>query len=123
MNWNPSKERFDKLKEQTTFNSPEERLLRNLYLSFYSFSGTRQSYSEKGRNRGVKLRDTLEDIQNILKGVKIYNKDYKKVVRQYDNPKALIYFDPPYTGMGHYYEGRGIDPYELSGIRQCCYDC
>jgi len=32
-----------------------------------------------------------------LKGVKILNQDYEKVMKQYDGPDTFFYLDPPYT--------------------------
>ena len=35
--------------------------------------------------------------QDKLKGVKILNQDYEKVMKQYDGPDTFFYLDPPYT--------------------------
>lgn len=43
-----------------------------------------------------KYSGILEPIAKRLLGVQIENIDYKKAIIEYDNPNALIYFDPPY---------------------------
>ena len=38
----------------------------------------------------------LPPFKDILKGVKITNKDYEKIVKQYDSPTTFFFIDPPY---------------------------
>lgn len=114
-NWKGSEKRFNELLESNP-QTPEMRLFRNLYLSFYSFSGTRKSYVEKGVNRGGTFLKNIELLQEKLKSVKILNEDYQTVISKYDNDDAVIYLDPPYTEKENLYEGQSVDPFELAKV-------
>jgi len=109
------KELFDKLKNAQP-TDPIARLFRNLYLSYYSFSGLRNAYTPKPIKKGKNFIDNVEFFKDKLKGVRIYNQDYKKVIAKWDNKDAIIYLDPPYTNMEKYYQGQSIDPYELADV-------
>ena len=98
----PSREKFNRLKNQKTFNSKTERLYRNLYLSRNSFRGNRRSYigekSEKEKehaNVGLQYKNT--DFKDRLKDVKITNKDWKRLINKYDSKDTFFYLDPPYS--------------------------
>lgn len=106
---------FDRLKKSEP-TDPQERLFRNLYLSYYSFSGLRNAYAPKPLKKGNNLIRYVEEFKDKLRGVRIYNQDYKTVIEKWDSPSAVLYLDPPYTGMERYYEGQSIDPYELAGV-------
>jgi DNA adenine methylase len=106
---------FDRLK-QSHPTTPRERLFRNLYLSYYSFSGLRNAYTPKPLKKGANLIKHADWFKKKLRGVKIYNQDYKKVIEKWDNKDAIIYLDPPYTKMERYYEGQAIDPFELAEV-------
>lgn len=43
------------------------------------------------------INHSLAQITERLQGVQIENRDYKDVIRTYDNDAALIYLDPPYV--------------------------
>lgn len=45
----------------------------------------------------------LDDYKARLKGVKLYNRDWEVVVRQYDAPDTFFYLDPPYHGTSRDY--------------------
>lgn len=109
------KDWFDRLK-QSRPTHPQERLFRNLYLSYYSFSGLRNAYAPKPLKKGANLIRYVDELKDKLRGVRIYNQDYKKVIARWDNPHAVLYLDPPYMGMERYYEGQAIDPYELAEV-------
>lgn len=113
--WSGNKSKFNHLKESKP-TSPEERLYRNLYISYYSYGGTREGYADKGAIRGGKFLNNLEEIQEKMKKVKILNEDYRKVISKYDNVNAVIYLDPPYTNKEKLYEGNGISPVELAKV-------
>jgi len=93
---------------------PHHRLFRNLYLSYYSFSGDKTGgYAEKPQIRGKNFLMTLPLLQQKLKKAIILNKDYRKVLEKYDSPSAFFYIDPPYMGKENLYDGLGVDPLEL----------
>jgi len=98
----PSREKFNRLKNQKSFNIKSERLYRNLYLSLNSFRGDRKNYvgekEEKyreGSESGKKYKNT--DFKDRLKDVKITNKDWKRLISKYDSKDTFFYLDPPYS--------------------------
>tara|TARA_Y100000114_G_scaffold39941_1_gene35557 strand:- start:372 stop:1112 length:741 start_codon:yes stop_codon:yes gene_type:complete len=100
-NFEPTREKFNRLKNQKTFKSKAERLYRNLYLSLNSFKSNRKNYvgekEEKYREgeSGKKYKTT--DYKDRLNGVKILNKDWKELINKYDSPDTFYYLDPPYS--------------------------
>lgn len=115
-----SPRRFEELLRSRP-TDPAHRLFRNLYLSYYSFSGLRVKYAPKPVKKGSHFIRDAAYFKQKLRGVRVLNKDYKDVVARYDCPDAFFYLDPPYPGMERYYEGQSVDPYELArtcrGIR------
>ena len=84
--WEGKKELFQELQKKKQFNTTEERFHRNLYISLHSFSGTRDGgYGRKNANRGKRFFDNMNLLQSHVKDVKIYNSDYKEIVRRYDS--------------------------------------
>ena len=117
MPWEGNRERFYFLRKQH-FKEPLHRLDRNLYLSFYSFSGDKSGgFAEKHCVRGKKFLDNFEALQAKVKRAKIYKGDYTRMLAKYDAPDTLFYLDPPYYGKEKLYEGHGIDPADL--LVQC----
>ena len=55
------------------------------------------------RNKVYRAYDPYEVFKHMdlykdkLKGVKILNQDYEKVIKQYDGPDTFFYLDPPYN--------------------------
>lgn len=109
-----SKELFDKLKQETNLKNKTERLYRNLYLSLFSFSNNRIAFIKKKKTTGQHIIKNIEEIQDKLKGVRIYNLDYQQIITKYDSPQTIFYLDPPYEHMEKYYQGQSVDPYELA---------
>ena len=81
-----------------------ERAARFLYLQRTAYGG-----KVVGRNFGVsrglpgrfdtaKLGPMLADIHERLSGVVVEQLPYADLVRRYDSPPTLFYFDPPYWG-------------------------
>lgn len=59
----------------------------------------------------------LEAIRDRFRHVQIEYQDYRKVVKRYDTPDTLFYFDPPYVGVGDdYYQGEGFDHAEFGDV-------
>lgn len=111
-----SKELFEQLKNKTNIKNKKDRLYRNLYLSFFSFSGNRINYMSKRSSKGNSFIKNIDKLQDKLKNTTILNLDYKKVINKYDNPNAIIYLDPPYYKLEKYYEGQAIDPDDLANV-------
>ncbi len=96
----------------------EERLLRNLFLSKYSFGGSRKTWKGKAEKKGCKnlIKDCLK-IKKSLDNTIILNEDYKTVIKKYDSVNTLFYFDPPYyQTCNDCYTHSNIDPLELFNI-------
>ena len=111
-----SKSLFDRLKQKTDIQDPTERLYRNLYLSLFSFSNNRIAFAKKNKTKGKHILQNIDVLQEKLKGVRIYNKDYQDIVQKYNHSDTFFYLDPPYTKMEKYYQGQSIDPYELAQV-------
>lgn len=103
MNFICSRKIFFELKNSNptdTFN----RLFRNLYLSLLSFKGDRRSFvGEKKcirrKNIGSNLKKNGEKYKERLKDVKIFNKDFRKIIDKFDSVDTFFYFDPPYVTL------------------------
>ena len=100
----PTREKFNRFKNQKTFKTKSERLYRNLYLSVTSFRQDRKGYigekSEKAprydrETNGKKYKNT--DYKDRLKDVTITNKDWKRLINKYDGNDTFFYLDPPYS--------------------------
>jgi len=110
---------FNKLKAQTKFNKIEDRLYRNLYLSRNSFAGNRKNFGEDKRNvmnTGKNLK--TDKWKNKLKGVRIFNKDFKDIIKKYDSKDTLFYIDPPYSTSVDDYTVGGVDPMDIYNALQ-----
>ncbi len=103
--FSPTREKFNRLKNQKSFNNKVERLYRNLYLSLNSFRGDRKNYvgdkkqSEKeGTNVGARYKTTK--YKDRLKDVVVNNNDWKTIINKYDSKNTFFYLDPPYSMAG-----------------------
>jgi len=97
-----SRIKFNRLKNQKTFNSKADLLYRNLYLSLNSFRGDRKNFvGEKeivyrgDSDSGKKYKTT--DFKDRLKNVIIKNNDWKTIIKNYDSKDTFFYLDPPYS--------------------------
>jgi len=43
------------------------------------------------------------ELKHRLKNTIILNKDYKKLIKEYDSPLTFFYLDPPYEESGNLY--------------------
>ena len=60
----------------------------------------------------------IEQAHRRLKDVVVENKDFQKLVRQYDRPMSFFYCDPPYHATEGYYQNIGEDGFtEIDHIR------
>ena len=110
------RDKFNKLLKQKKFKSKVDRLYRNLYVSINSFAGYRKGYAGEKTERDkqntdvgkkwktTKWKDFLND-----NNVKIYNKDFCDLIKQFDSPDTLIYLDPPYSKSKSDYHVGGLD--------------
>ena len=111
---------FNKLKTQTKFNKIEDRLYRNLYLSRNSFGGNRKNFGVEKKKSVINTGQNFktDKWKNKLKGVKIFNKDFKDIIKKYDSKDTLFYLDPPYSTSVNDYAVGGVDPQEIYNALQ-----
>jgi len=108
---------FNKLKAQTKFNKIEDRLYRNLYISANSFGSNRKNFGyEPITGTGKKWK--TDKWKNLLKNVKIFNKDFKYIIKKFDSPDTLFYLDPPYSKSTKDYDVGGVDPKDVYNALQ-----
>jgi DNA adenine methylase len=103
-NTNMSLTEFNRLRDIKQVDNIDGRLYRNLYLTKNSFGGNRLKYGYSDGNpdnRRVSLlsyiKKHLKDYQYKLKKTKIYNKDYKEIINEFDDYDTFFYLDPPYS--------------------------
>jgi DNA adenine methylase len=77
----------------------------------------RCSFASKGRSfnathAGSYWRANFSALQDRLKNVDIYNRDYRDLVKRFDSPTTFFYLDPPYENSGDYKAGR-VDPTDI----------
>ena len=100
-----AKQKFETNKIKRAFNY--------LYLMQFSHNGKGTSFAQYGSSSGISIRTLIEragEVNERLKDVLIENKDWEKIIKQFDGPKTLFYLDPPYWGtcVGGYGKGCGI---------------
>lgn len=115
LEWRESKVLFDKLKHSRP-RSLERILRRNLYLFWYSYSGSGVCFAMKRRDRSLTFFKTYKTIRKYMRKTCVLNEDYESVVRTYDSKKTFFFFDPPYEGKGHLYENASIDMKHLARV-------
>jgi DNA adenine methylase len=54
-----------------------------------------------------------------LQKVVIENKDFEKLIKQYDRPESFFYCDPPYYETEDYYEGAGFTVKDHKRLADC----
>lgn len=92
-----TKEDFQKIKDSNP-KSDFDKFIRLFLL-------TRLSFFSQGRTWGGRGNVNIKsDYHNRLKNVKIFNTDYKELIKKFDSPNSFFYLDPPYEGSNkkHY---------------------
>lgn len=102
-----SRELFEDFKAQynTRGMTDIQRAARFFMLIKSSYGCDTRSYGCVKRNISVTVQ-YLSAIQERLSRVVIENKDFESLIKVYDRPGALFYFDPPYYGTEKYYEAQ-----------------
>ncbi len=93
-----TREDFERAKWMRPRND-RERFYRFFMLQQFSWRGNRKNFQPSRALRPESNTGTLgrlADYQRRLRGVKILNEDYKKILRRYDSPNTFFYLDPPY---------------------------
>lgn len=108
------------LKEQqqlveTNPTSIQDKILKKLYQSCNTFGGTGKGKLYKSYNQSKKI-NKIDEYKNRLKNVKIFNNDYKNIIKKYDTPTTLFFLDPPYEQSNNLYSHSSFDFEELRDI-------
>lgn len=106
-----SREDFELVKDALARDSPATPVQKASW--FYQL--IRYSYASALTSFGSQPHDIWADFPLIgqahrrLAKVVVENKDFEKLVRQYDRPTSLFYCDPPYHSTEGYYQNIGED--------------
>ena len=104
-----SREDFNRAKDALARDSPESDVIRAAY--FYQL--IRYSYASGLTSFGSQPHDMwsnfpiIEQAHRRLSKVVIENKDFEKLIGQYDRPVSFFYADPPYYETEKYYKNVG----------------
>ena len=74
----------------------------------YSYASALTSYGSQPHDMRANF-SLIEQAHRRLKDVVVENKDFEKLIRQYDRPVSLFYCDPPYHATEGYYQNIGED--------------
>ena len=74
----------------------------------YSYASALTSYGSQPHDMRANV-PLIEQAHRRLKDVVVENKDFEKLIRQYDRPVSLFYCDPPYHATEGYYQNIGED--------------
>lgn len=106
-----SREDFELVKTALARDSPAAPVQKAAW--FYQL--IRYSYASALTSFGSQPHDIRADFPLIeqahrrLKDVVVENKDFERLIRQYDRPVSLFYCDPPYHATEGYYQNIGED--------------
>lgn len=109
-----SREDFDIVKEALVRDSSTSDVIRASY--FYQL--IRYSYASGLTSFGSQPHDMwsnfplIEQAHRRLSKVVVENKDFEKLIRQYDRPVSFFYADPPYFETEKYYKNVGEDGFK-----------
>jgi len=101
---NITREQYYEIKK-TEYTEPEDILFKQIVLWKWSYAGSRASYCRsirKGispKNIAITFKKDFLKIQERIKDIIIYNKDFKEIILNNDNEDVFMYIDPPYSKM------------------------
>lgn len=111
--WSGKEQTFLRLQNLVP-KTKEERLFKNLYLTFHSYNQERKAFRKHSERKT--LWDKVQLIHDRLKKIKILKQDYQKVIKKFDSPTTMFFLDPPYVDKEKYYEGQSINPEQLASL-------
>ncbi len=89
-----------------------EQAARTYYVISTSYAQKRQHFGRSmsvGKITGARLYRDFRVWSERLRLVQIENRDFEKLIEEYDSPDAFFYVDPPYFGCENYYaKGEGF---------------
>ena len=86
-----------------------ERAAFYLYMLTQSFGSKQDNFgmSAKAMSKPVNIYKSYMKWSKRLRGVTIENKSFEDLIKEYDNPDAFFYCDPPYVETESYYKNTG----------------
>ena len=104
-----SREDFAKAKDVLSIGNPESDVIKASYfyqLIRYSYASGLTSFGSQPHDMWVNF-PLIEQAHRRLSKVVIENKDFEKLIGQYDRPVSFFYLDPPYFETEKYYKNVG----------------
>ena len=104
-----SREDFAKAKDVLSIGNPESDVIKASYfyqLIRYSYASGLTSFGSQPHDMWVNF-PLIEQAHRRLSKVVIENKDFEKLIGQYDRPISFFYLDPPYFETEKYYKNVG----------------
>ena len=106
-----SREDFEFIRDALARDSPASDVQRAAWfyqLIRYSYASGLTSYGSQPHDMWSNF-PLIEQAHRRLSKVVVENKDFEKLIRQYDRPVSLFYCDPPYHATEGYYKNIGED--------------
>lgn len=116
-----SREDFCKIKEIFKEGKEQEELERaaNFYqLVRYSYASACDSFASQPHDMWANF-PLIKQAHRRLRKVIIENKDFEKLIGQYDRPVSFFYCDPPYFMTEDYYDDVGFTKKDHERLRDC----
>ncbi len=108
-----TEEEFKRIRDNIPKND-FDKFIRIFFLMRKSYYNQMKSFQSKRPNINLGNR---ENIYDRMKKVKIFNTDYKNIIKKYNTENTLLYLDPPYEGSSkEHYENYNMDYNELKDI-------
>lgn len=104
-----SREDFARVKDALSIGSPESDVIKASHfyqLIRYSYASGLTSFGSQPHDMWVNF-PLIEQAHRRLSKVVIENKDFEKLIGQYDRPISFFYLDPPYFETEKYYKNVG----------------
>ncbi|WP_110460677.1 DNA adenine methylase [Ruminiclostridium sufflavum] len=109
-----SREDFEKIRELLDKETIVDNVKRAAYfyqLIRYSYASGLTSFSSQPHDMRSNF-PLIEQAHRRLARVVIENKDFEKLIRQYDRPVSFFYLDPPYYDTEKYYKNVGEEGFQ-----------
>lgn len=109
-----AREDFDRIRSALARDSPASDVQRAAWfyqLIRYSYASGLTSFGSQPHDMRSNF-SLIEQAHRRLAKVVIENKDFEKLLHQYDRPVSFFYLDPPYHATEGYYTVLEVDCYE-----------
>jgi len=91
--------------------NPTDKLLSLIMLSCSSFGGigrrnNNKMYKPMSAGNIKRKLEHAQDNKEYLKNTRLFNTDYKGIIKKFDSPKSFFYLDPPYESSKKIYNSK-----------------